>query len=950
MSASPRASPSSTLHCRRRSKRAWRKSRSRATSCCECLRAGPTSCSSGSLMSAHPTLASIDARLKLAALPEAHAMTELRRMRQVEMARIAWRDLAGSADLDATLREVSLLAERLIRSRARVRHRQPRAALGQPARRSGQRRYRCSCSAWASSAAASSTSRPTSISCSSIPTVRRGGADGTTSRSSPRPTTCDVAQLLIKLLDQRTEDGFAYRVDTRLRPFGASGPLECQPVVVRVVSRAARPRLGALRVRQSALLDGRVRSSRRLRSDPDAVRLSPLPRLRRVRCAAADETTRSAQEVARKDMADNIKLGPGGIREIEFIVQAFQIVRGGRAPGVAYALAAARCCRCSPATGSCPSSTVAALAARVPLSAHASRIASRRSTIAQTHELPTDAEARARLAYSLGEPSWASLRASGSRRTAPQSRRSSSASRGTRTGARAARWRLRVATAWAPGDRRGGAGRHAARGRRRQSRRARAICATAASISAWTRSAGSGSRPSSVRTLAAIARHSPPRASRSSACCRVSRRLPPQRVPRAAEREPGRARAVARSSSCDSSWLARQIAEHPMLLDELLDNRVVRYAADARRAGDAVRARRRKACRTATSKRMLDAIRVFQRTAIFRIAVADRLGSLPLMKVSDRLTDTAELVLDFSLRTARRELVAKHGTPRCGPPLREAGFAVIGYGKLAGSSSATASDLDLVFLHDSSGAQQETDGVPPLDNERFFSRLVQRLIHFLSIQTSSGRLYEVDTRLRPSGRSGLARDEPRRVLAIIKRTTRGCGSTRRCCGAARSLGSRGRMPRVRGDSPRRARRARRIAPTLKSRGGQDAPPHAHRAVARQGGPVRPQAGPRRHRGHRVPRRLLGAGALGRLPGARRVSGQHSPARGARARRARAGGALREAQGVAYLALRQRVHELALDEGGRVVGDDEFAASPRPRQRRFGTRYSPTSKANTAPRV
>jgi glutamate-ammonia-ligase adenylyltransferase len=58
-------------------------------------------------------------------------------------------------------------------------------------------------------------------------------------------------------------------------------------------------------------------------------------------------------------------------------------------------------------------------------------------------------------------------------------------------------------------------------------------------------------------------------------------------------------------------------------------------------------------------------------------------------------------------------------------------------------------------LHDSAGAEQETDGVPPIDNERFFSRLVQRLIHFLTIQTSSGRLYEVDTRLRPSGRAGL---------------------------------------------------------------------------------------------------------------------------------------------------------------------------------------------------
>jgi glutamate-ammonia-ligase adenylyltransferase len=119
------------------------------------------------------------------------------------------------------------------------------------------------------------------------------------------------------------------------------------------------------------------------------------------------------------------------------------------------------------------------------------------------------------------------------------------------------------------------------------------------------------------------------------------------------------------------------------------------------------------------------------------------------------LTDTAELVLDYALRAAQRELAAKYGTPRCGPPPREAGFAVVGYGKLAGLELGYGSDLDLVFLHDSSGAQQETDGVPPLDNERFFGRLVQRLIHFLTVQTSSGRLYDVDTRLRPSGRSGL---------------------------------------------------------------------------------------------------------------------------------------------------------------------------------------------------
>jgi len=191
-----------------------------------------------------------------------------------------------------------------------------------------------------------------------------------------------------------------------------------------------------------------------------------------------------------------------------------------------------------------------------------------------------------------------------------------------------------------------------------------------------------------------------------------------------------------------------------MLLDELLDERLF-DAPPTRAELAALLERTTRDVAPGDVEASLDAIRVFQRTAIFRIAIADRLGSLPIMKVSDRLTDTAELALEYSLGMARAELVAKHGTPRCGPPLREAGFAIIGYGKLGGLELGYGSDLDLVFLHDSSGEVQETDGSLPLDNERFFARLVQRLIHFLSIQTSSGKLYEIDTRLRPSGRSGL---------------------------------------------------------------------------------------------------------------------------------------------------------------------------------------------------
>jgi glutamate-ammonia-ligase adenylyltransferase len=102
-------------------------------------------------------------------------------------------------------------------------------------------------------------------------------------------------------------------------------------------------------------------------------------------------------------------------------------------------------------------------------------------------------------------------------------------------------------------------------------------------------------------------------------------------------------------------------------------------------------------------------------------------------------------------------MIKKHGKPTCllDGVRRKAGFGVIAYGKLAGMELSYQSDLDLVFLHDSAGDEQQTSGSAPLDNNMFFARLVRRLVHFLTTQTSSGALYEVDTRLRPSGRSGL---------------------------------------------------------------------------------------------------------------------------------------------------------------------------------------------------
>ena len=144
----------------------------------------------------------------------------------------------------------------------------------------------------------------------------------------------------------------------------------------------------------------------------------------------------------------------------------------------------------------------------------------------------------------------------------------------------------------------------------------------------------------------------------------------------------------------------------------------------------------------------------FQRAAKFRIAVADFNGSLPIMKVSDGLTWLAEVILDETLTVVWHDLTKKHGIPtyEVQGVSHEAGFGIVGYGKLGGLELSYGSDLDIVFLHDSRGENQVTNGDKPLDNMIFFGRVVRRLVQFLTTQTGSGILYEVDTRLAP-GRS-----------------------------------------------------------------------------------------------------------------------------------------------------------------------------------------------------
>jgi glutamate-ammonia-ligase adenylyltransferase len=217
-----------------------------------------------------------------------------------------------------------------------------------------------------------------------------------------------------------------------------------------------------------------------------------------------------------------------------------------------------------------------------------------------------------------------------------------------------------------------------------------------------------------------------------------------------------------------SGFLSRQIADFPLLLDELIDAKA--FDEMPSRMGFVTElAARTERMPADDPERQVEMLRQFQKVAVFSVALADQTGRLPLMKVSDRLTDIAELIVQCCMDLAWQQMTNMYGTPFCGDrpeSLRQVRVAVAGYGKLGGLELGYASDLDLVFLHDSRGEIQQTQrerqaqgdrpgqGERPLDNTVFFLRLGQRIVHLLTMHSAAGRLYEVDMRLRPNGKGG----------------------------------------------------------------------------------------------------------------------------------------------------------------------------------------------------
>jgi len=678
----------------------------------------------------------------------------LRRLRNRQQVRIIWRDVNRLADLAQTCRDLSDLADASIDLTYQWLYPRHCEQFGTPiGRRSGEPQHMV--------VLGMGKLGPVELNLSSdidlIFAYPEGGETEGVKRSlDNQEFFIKLGQRLIKALDAITVDGFVFRVDMRLRPYGSAGSL--------VFSFNALEQYYQDQGRdweRYAMIKARVVGGDQAAGAQLLDLLRPFV-YRRYLDFSAIEALRAMklliqQEVRRKGMADNIKLGSGGIREVEFIAQAFQLIHGGRDLSLQQR-PLLKVLKTLEGQGYLPPAVVAEMRDGYEFlryTEHAIQAIADR----QTQMLPDNDDDRTRVAFIMGFDTWAAFHE------------------------RLMYWRERIA--WHFGqviadpdeDENGEAD----------------LCVGSEWLPLWEDGldeesacrqlvdAGFSDAAAALHRLAGLRNGNQVRAMQRLGRERLDAFIP-RLLAQAVEHEnPDLVlervlpliEAVARRSAylvlltenpgalqqlltlCAASpWIAEQISRFPLLLDELLNEGRLFNPPLAPELAAELRERLTRIPEDDLEQQM-EALRHFKLAHRLRVAASEISGALPLMKVSDYLTWLAEAILEQVLALAWRHTVAKHGTPqRADGGLCDPDFIIVGYGKVGGIELGHGSDLDLVFIHDGD-PQAETDGAKPIDGAQFFNRLGQRIIHLLTAQTNSGQLYEVDMRLRPSGAAGL---------------------------------------------------------------------------------------------------------------------------------------------------------------------------------------------------
>lgn len=678
---------------------------------------------------------------------EQNLAVALRRWRRREMVRIAWRDLAGMSALDQTLAELSALAAACTDLALAKLHDWSVERFGVPRDRHGDPQRMVVLGMGKLGGQELNFSSDIDL---IFAYERRGETDGRRSLDNEEFFR-RLGQKLIRVLDAPSEEGLVFRVDMRLRPFGEAGPLAVNfDAMVSYYQQHGREweRYALVKARPVA---GDLQAGWRLLE-----LLRPFV-YRRYLDYGAFEALREmkaliAQEVERRGLQRNVKLGPGGIREIEFIAQAFQLIYGGREPAL-------RRRRLRPVLvqlgelGHLPPAVCRELDEAYEFLRRTENRLQMWGDL-QTHELPTDGHRKQMLAVAMGDSEWTDFR----QRLNHHARRVEAHFASTFAAPEGGSDEAALEQVWhATRSREVRLQRLEARGYRDCETLLERLDALRQSYACRSLSRRGRARLDQlVPAMLRVASDNPDPGATLERLLRLVEAIARRSVYLALLSEnPAALAQLARLCSA-SPWISEYLAKHPLLLDELLAPATLYQPLDRAHLVAEAQAFVERAD-AGDLEQQMDVLRQFQQTNVLRVAAAEISDAMPLMVVSDHLSWIAEATVEQVLALSLEDLGARYGRPRCqvDGETREPGFAVVAYGKLGGIELSYGSDLDLVFLHDSHGAAQQTDGPRQLDNATFFARLVQRMINMLTAHTPAGKLYEVDMRLRPSGRSGL---------------------------------------------------------------------------------------------------------------------------------------------------------------------------------------------------
>ncbi len=672
----------------------------------------------------------------------------LRQFRRRHMVLIAWRELLGLSPVEESFRHLSVLAESLIMAAYDWLYTKMCRDVGTPiGRESGQPQQMLIFGMGKLGGGELNFSSDIDL---IFAYPERGYTQGGRRELDNQSFFTRLGQQLINALHQQTADGQVYRVDMRLRPFGDSGPL--------VASFAALEDYYQQHGRtweRYAMVKARIMGPETEESRYLMQMLRPFIYRRYVDFGAIDALRKLkgmiVAEIRRKGLKNDIKLGAGGIRDVEFIVQVHQLIRGGREPGLQV--------RHMPA----------ALRAL------------------HQHDVFTDEEYQTLSAgYHYLRRVENILQEIGDQQTQilPEHERD--------------RWRVAVAMGYASWDAFIHELQQIHAGINKLFREVIGEQEELESdVPVLWQDLWHGHLPAEDLTpllqqqqvpdpdkLAVVLAelrdecvHRPIGPQGREALGRLMPRLLCELVQDPAPTELlSRIRKVLLQIATRSAYLqllaenpgalkqlltlcaatplvAEQLARYPVLLDELLDPAQLYNPTPLEHYRDELRQYLLRVPEDDVEQQM-EALRQFKQIQLLKIVAADIVGALPLMKVSDHLTWLAEALLSEVINQAWNQLTERHGVPPLTLKNGEKNFAVIAYGKLGGIELGYGSDLDVVFIH----ANQDegyTNGDKPLSVRQFYVRLAQKIIHLCETRTTSGILYEIDMELRPSGASGM---------------------------------------------------------------------------------------------------------------------------------------------------------------------------------------------------